>query len=183
MKAEGQFAWEGEMGETFMTVKDDFGVCVFRNGDRYIGYWKDRKMDGMGIYVFHDEDPVLRTIYLGEFHQGRFHGIGKLARFQESTGTMIYYGGWIEGKKAHQGRHYYPGQTQYFGLWANDQKQGEGRLVFPGGEFVGSWQQDRRQGFGRLRKAEGGLTLVYEGNWEGDDLPAGKLTYYDGNNS
>ncbi|TXI87296.1 MAG: hypothetical protein E6Q36_07770 [Chryseobacterium sp.] len=76
-------------------------------------------------------------------------------------GTMIYYGGWIEGKKAHQGRHYYPSQTQYFGLWANDQKQGEGRLVFPGGEFVGNWQQDRRQGFGRLKKTEGPLTLVY----------------------
>jgi hypothetical protein len=102
-------------------------------------------------------------------HQGRFHGIGKLARFQDGQGTMIYYGGWLEGRKSHQGRYYYQHpHTHYFGFWANDQKHGEAKLTFPGGEFTGTWHQDKRQGFGRLKKTEAGLTLVYEGNWEGD---------------
>jgi len=68
-----------------MSVKDDFGVCVFKNGDRYIGSWKDRLMDGLGLYIFKDDNDTLgRTIYLGEFQKGRFNGIGKLGYFQEA---------------------------------------------------------------------------------------------------
>lgn len=78
-----------------MSVKDGFGVCVFKNGDRYIGSWQGNLMEGMGVYFFKEEDPIGRTIYLGEFHQGLFSGIGKLAYFQEGEGVMIYYGTWV----------------------------------------------------------------------------------------
>jgi hypothetical protein len=61
----------------------------------------------MGVYIFREEETFVRTIYLGEFHQGRFSGIGKLAYFQEGEGVMIYYGTWLEGKKSLRGRYYY----------------------------------------------------------------------------
>lgn len=90
-------------------------------------------MEGMGIYIFQSEDPITKVIYLGDFQNGRFHGIGKLARFVESQGQMIYYGSWLEGKKTHIGTHYYSPNSYYFGYWVNDMKQGEGKLIFDKG--------------------------------------------------
>jgi hypothetical protein len=171
-------SWEA--GESYSSVKDDFGLYVFKNGDRYIGEWRERRMEGMGIYLFHSPDPLLRTVYLGEFLRGKFHGFGKLARFNDAHGQMIYCGAWIEGRKAHIGLHYYHHpHTFYFGGWSNDAKHGEGKLVFPNGEFTGSWEADCRTGLGRLRKTENGLTQVYEGNWHHDQLLSGKVAYYD----
>ena len=43
-KAESQFNWEVPLGVTSMSVKEGFGVCVFKNGDRYIGSWHDNLM-------------------------------------------------------------------------------------------------------------------------------------------
>lgn len=93
---------------------------------------------------------------------------------------MIYSGTWLEGKKAYQGLHYYQHpHTYYQGEWANDLKHGQGKLIFSNGEFEGKWEADRRQGPGQLRKTEIGITQVYEGQWEQDQLPFGKVTYYD----
>lgn len=169
-----------EVGEPYLSVKDDFGVCVFRNGDRYIGEWKNKKMNGLGIYFFQTPQNV---VYLGDFQDGRFSGIGKLARFQDNFGEMIYYGSWLDGRKSNLGTHYYRPHSYYFGYWANDCKQGEGKLIFQGGEFVGTWDKDSRQGFGRLRKVEGDITQVFEGKWEADFLPFGKVIYYDQNST
>ena len=54
IKTEAQFNEEAILGQTYTSIKDDFGVCIFKNGDRYLGYWKNRLMHGMGIYVFKD---------------------------------------------------------------------------------------------------------------------------------
>ena len=153
-----------ELGETFSSIKEDFGIYVFRNGDKYIGEWKGKKMDGHGIYMFHNPDvtdTLTRVIYLGEFYNGRFHGFGKLGQFHDNVGQMIYCGEWIEGKKANLGLHYYQHPyIFYYGQWASDMKHGEGKLVFPNGEFSGTWEADKRQGPGKLRKTEGGVSQV-----------------------
>jgi hypothetical protein len=96
---------------------------------------------------------------------------------------MIYYGSWLDGRKNNLGTHYYRPHSYYFGYWANDCKQGEGKLIFQGGEFVGTWDKDSRQGFGRLRKIDGDITQVFEGKWEADSLPFGKVIYYDQNST
>ena len=140
-----------ELGESYCSIKDDFGIYVFKNGDRYIGEWKNKSMDGMGMYIFHSPEPQLIIIYFGDFQNGRFHGFGKLAEFHDNTGQMIYRGSWVDGKKNHLGLHYYKHpHTFYFGEWINDLKSGEGKLIFQNGEFNGMWQSDHRNGFGRL---------------------------------
>ena len=40
-------------------------------------------MQGMGIYIWRDVDSSSRIAYLGEFYEGKFHGIGKLARMTD----------------------------------------------------------------------------------------------------
>lgn len=69
------------MGETFFSIKEDYGIYVFKNGDRYVGEWKNKIMEGRGIYIFYSLDPAHRIVYLGDFHNSCFSGFGKLASF------------------------------------------------------------------------------------------------------
>ena len=78
--------------------------------------------------------------------------------------------------------YFYDNPTVYYtGGWLKDEKSGEGKLVFPGGEYVGQWQNNVRQGQGRMKRVENGITSVYEGYWQGDELKEGDILYQDAN--
>lgn len=62
----------------------------------------------------------MKKLYLGEFANGNFNGIGKLAYFKDGIGTMIYYGTWVDGKKSARGRYYYDNNINYIGNWLRD---------------------------------------------------------------
>lgn len=71
-------------------------------------------MDGMGMYIFSDVGEFRGLVYLGDFLGGLFHGIGKLAYFQDNLGKMVYYGSWAEGKKTNLGVHFYEHPHTYY---------------------------------------------------------------------
>lgn len=129
-------------------------------------------MNGMGIYVFKSFDDSYVYAYLGEFHNGKFNGIGKLVKMQDDqNGEIIYIGTWIDGKKQEQGIYFYENPHVYYqGAWFKDEKSGEGKLIFNNGDYVGQWQNNVRQGQGKLKKInlDTGITLVYEGFWDSD---------------
>ncbi len=74
------FDIDKEVGECFTNIKDGYGLNVFKNGDRYIGFWEKNTMHGMGIYVFKTIEGANPIAYLGQFFYGKFHGLGKLVR-------------------------------------------------------------------------------------------------------
>lgn len=170
-------------GECYSNIKDGYGINIFKNGDRYIGFWDQNTMNNMGIYIFKSIDSMNRIVYLGEFHYGKFNGIGKLVKMTDDVnGEVIYKGNWSEGQKSDQGIHFYDNQqVNYQGSWLRDEKSGEGKLTFPGGEYVGHWQNNVRHGPGKLKKTENSFTTIYEGNWENDELLEGEITYLDMN--
>ena len=149
-----------------------------------MGQWKDGVMDGMGLYIFSAVGDFKNMVYLGDFLGGLFHGIGKLAYFQDGQGKMIYYGSWAQGKKTNFGVNYYENpHTYYIGEWNNDLKHGDGKIVFPDGEFKGNWVANERVGSGTLVKRNKGLKTVWEGQWKQDYLPIGTVIYYDDRNN
>ena len=74
--------FQRDYGESYNNIKDGYGIHIFINGDRFIGFWEKNTMHGMGIYIFKSIEDFNRVAYLGEFYNGKFHGIGKLVRMQ-----------------------------------------------------------------------------------------------------
>jgi hypothetical protein len=71
-----------------------WGNCVgsntFTNGDKYVGEYKDDKIDGQGTYTFANGNK-----YVGEFKDGKYNGKGTL---YSSNGSVINQGLWADGK-------------------------------------------------------------------------------------
>jgi hypothetical protein len=120
------FDFDQGAGECYNNIKDGYGINIFNNGDRYIGFWEKNTMHGMGIYVFKSLEDVNGIAYLGEFYYGKFHGLGKLVRMQDDqNGEIIYRGTWVDGKKSEQGIYFYDNpQVYYQGGWFKDEKSG-----------------------------------------------------------
>ena len=54
-------------GDLKNNKKDGFGSIIFKDGSKYIGYWKNDKMNGQGIFV-----DTKKNIKEGEFIEGEF---------------------------------------------------------------------------------------------------------------
>ena len=128
------FDLDRDSRECYSNVKDGYGINIFKNGDRYIGFWEKNTMHGMGIYVFKSLDSTA-IAYLGEFYYGKFHGLGKLVKMlDDQNGEIIYRGTWVDGKKSEQGIYFYENPHVYYqGGWVKDEKSGDGKLIFNNG--------------------------------------------------
>ena len=100
------------------------GTFTCKNGDKYSGKWVDSKRSGDGTLYFHNGDK-----YEGNWHEGRRHGSGKM-RFANGD---VYVGGWQNDKRNGQGVYTYKDGSIYEGSFVNDCKEGKGTLVFIGG--------------------------------------------------
>ena len=48
------------------------GLMEFKNGDKYLGEWKDSKIEGLGKkFIYMDN-----LYYFGEWKNGKLHGMG-----------------------------------------------------------------------------------------------------------
>jgi hypothetical protein len=99
---------EGELGCTSGDCQNKYGSYWYENGDNFIGFFKNGKMQ-QGSYKFANGDR-----YVGMFNEKEeFHGMG---RFFFNSGE--YYGGeWKNGK--YHGRGYYEDaeKTPQVGEW------------------------------------------------------------------
>ena len=67
---------------------------IFKNGDKYVGQFKDGKFHGKGTYIFKNENK-----YVGDFKNGKFHGKGTYI----FTNGDKYVGEFKDGRKNDQG--------------------------------------------------------------------------------
>jgi len=61
--------YEGDMHDG---KKKGYGICVWKNKDRYIGQWKKDMMNGMGCLLWSDSE-----FYFGEFKKNKYDGTGE----------------------------------------------------------------------------------------------------------
>jgi hypothetical protein len=67
--------------------REGWAQCIFKSGDIYKGLFSSDRMSGRGQYFF--GSPASNSIlYVGEFHENTFQGLGKLL-FADGT---AYYG-------------------------------------------------------------------------------------------
>ncbi len=100
-------------GEVKNNLPDGYGTAKFKNGDKYIGYYKYGKMNGAGTYMWSNGDKYVGNYendkkssgqgifyfsngdkYVGNFESDNFNGYGKLYK-----NGSLYYSGYYKNSK------------------------------------------------------------------------------------
>jgi len=131
------------------------GILYFSDGRKYIGNWENQYRQGEGRMVFPNGDE-----YFGDFHHNQFHGEGAMVY---ASGNR-YEGEWARGLPEGNGTFFYANGDRYEGLFVEGQCEGKGTLYFAeGGRYTGGWRNNRRHGDGVLITASG---KRLEGEWQ-----------------
>jgi hypothetical protein len=134
-----------------------FGTVTYDNGDKYVGEWKDDKMNIHGSYTYANGNK-----HVGEYKDNKANG----------QGTYIYangnkYVGEFKGnKKNGQGIFIYANGGKYDGEWKDDKYNGQGTYIFSNGDkYIGEFENDKANGQGTLTY---GNKNIYVSEYEGD---------------
>lgn len=137
---------------------------MLNKSDCYVGYWKEGKMCGQGIYSY-----ATGEVYEGSFQDNMRHGHGLLrsGKLTSSSPTM-FIGQWVMDKKTGYG--VFDDITRgekYMGMWQDDLCQGNGVVVTQFGLYYeGAFNNNKMMGTGVLLSED---DTIYEGefsdNW------------------
>ena len=72
-----------------------FGMQIWADGSKYVGYWKNDETNGRGRLIHHDGD-----VYVGEWKNNLAHGIGECT---DAVG-MVYRGSWVNDQQEGRGK-------------------------------------------------------------------------------
>ena len=132
--------YEGEFNQS--DERHGRGIFKYKNGDIYIGDWKDDKFHGKGYYLFLNGER-----YEGYLENGFKCGQGK---YFYSNGN-IHYGQWSKDKKEGEGVLIYRITNEKFeGEFKGGEKNGLGVWTYANGViYQGGFVGGRKSGVGR----------------------------------
>ncbi|KAF7243685.1 Alsin [Varanus komodoensis] len=144
---------------------------LLNKSDRYIGYWKEGKMCGQGIYSY-----ATGEVYEGSFQDNMRHGHGLLRSGKlTSSSPSMFIGQWVMDKKTGYG--VFDDITRgekYMGMWQDDLCQGNGVVVTQFGLYYeGAFNSNKMMGTGVLLSED---DTVYEGEFSDNWTLNGKGT-------
>ena len=154
------------------------GRCIFDDGSRYDGEWRNSQPYGRGALVLNDGTHFSGNVAEGE----AVDGLGKLVYHCGVTAAgrqVTYEGGIVRGRRHGRGVLMDSGEgLRYEGEFAQDRCHGHGKMevlgVLGGADvgcgYVGEWLSDRRCGHGVMTWPD---ASEYEGGWVLDQ-PQGK---------
>ncbi|KAF2987433.1 hypothetical protein EK904_002472 [Melospiza melodia maxima] len=162
---------------TFRTgLEDGYGEYRVPNKalnkeDHYVGYWKEGKMCGHGVYSY-----ATGEVYEGCFQDNMRHGHGLLRSGKlTSSSPSMFIGQWIMDKKSGYG--VFDDITRgekYMGMWQDDVCQGNGVVVTQFGLYYeGAFSSNKMMGTGILLSED---DTVYEGEFSDNWTLSGKGT-------
>uniref|UniRef100_A0A8C2TXH4 Alsin Rho guanine nucleotide exchange factor ALS2 n=1 Tax=Coturnix japonica TaxID=93934 RepID=A0A8C2TXH4_COTJA len=162
---------------TFRTgLEDGYGEYRVPNkalnkDDHYVGYWKEGKMCGHGVYSY-----ATGEVYEGCFQDNMRHGHGLLRSGKlTSSSPSMFIGQWIMDKKSGYG--VFDDITRgekYMGMWQDDLCQGNGVVVTQFGLYYeGAFSTNKMMGTGILLSED---DTVYEGEFSDNWTLSGKGT-------
>ena len=129
------------------TLHNCTGTYTWKNGDKYVGDWKNNKNHGKGTYIWKSGNK-----YEGDWVNDKKHGKGT---YIWKDGTK-YVGDWKNNKKHGFGTYYWNDGDKYVGDFLNDKKHGKGRYTYKSGnKYDGDWVNDKRTGEGVFTFANG----------------------------
>ncbi|XP_035754976.1 alsin isoform X3 [Egretta garzetta] len=162
---------------TFRTgLEDGYGEYRMPNkalnkDDHYVGYWKEGKMCGHGVYSY-----ATGEVYEGCFQDNMRHGHGLLRSGKlTSSSPSMFIGQWTMDKKSGYG--VFDDITRgekYMGMWQDDLCQGNGVVVTQFGLYYeGAFSTNKMMGTGILLSED---DTVYEGEFSDNWTLSGKGT-------
>ncbi|XP_035878955.1 alsin isoform X3 [Phyllostomus discolor] len=139
--------------------------------DHYVGYWKEGKMCGQGVYSYASGE-----VFEGCFQDNMRHGHGLLRSGKlTSSSPSMFIGQWVMDKKAGYG--VFDDITRgekYMGMWQDDVCQGNGVVVTQFGLYYeGNFHLNKMMGNGVLLSED---DTIYEGEFSDDWTLSGKGT-------
>jgi hypothetical protein len=136
------------------------GTVTLPDGGKYVGEFKDGKLNGQGTQTVPDGRK-----YVGEFKDGKPNGYGTLT-FPEGG---KYVGEWEDSQSTGLGTLTWPDGVEYVGYFKDNKYNGQGTLTWPEGrKYVGGFKDGKRDGPGTLYPSEG--SVIQSGIWKNDTL-------------
>jgi len=165
----------GDISNPFLgDIRDISKLTLFPEGI-YVGELHDGKQHGVGRMVFREE----WSFYTGEWNDGLYHGVGKML-LKRGKKRDIYEGEWENGKKQGNGKMIHVGTI--------DPANSNGWFDSDSYIYNGDWRKDEKHGVGKLvvyshdNEHPGPIETVYEGEWKNNLFHGkGKLFYDFGN--
>lgn len=131
------------------------GTMVYASGAKYIGTFRDGKIEGQGILYFSNGDK-----YIGDWQNQYRQGKGRLVF--KSGGE--YFGDFVENQLQGVGTMEYKNGNRYSGEWLNGKPDGRGTFVLANGDqYEGELQMGAFHGYGKMKYKDG---TIFEGNWQ-----------------
>ena len=125
------------------------GTYTFASGDKYVGEYKDNKINGRGIYIFSNG-----AMYAGEYKDGKKHGQGI---YTYASGNK-YVGEFKDDKENGQGTHTRADGNKYVGEFKNGKRNGQGTYNWKDGRiWVGKWKNSELNGYAIKYYASGDI--------------------------
>ena len=120
---------------------DGEGTFIFDEdwaGQRYAGFWKNKKREGRGSHYFADGYR-----YDGEWKADKRHGRGT---YVNATGHS-YSGEWLDDQPHGQGTFIHSGGNRYEGEWKQGVQDGLGTFEYSNGsKYHGEWKGGEQHG-------------------------------------
>jgi len=137
--------------------QNGYGIFVYKSGAKYMGDFKNGKLQGQGILHFSNGDK-----YIGQWNNQYREGQGKLI-FKNGN---VYQGTFVKNDFHSKGILEFTNGDRYEGNFVEGSMEGEGTMIYAdGSSYEGNWQRGLRHGQGVLTK--NGQTLK-EGTWQED---------------
>ena len=137
--------------------QNGYGIFSYKSGAKYMGDFKNGKLQGQGILSFSNGDK-----YIGQWNNQHREGQGKLI-FKNGD---IYQGTFVKNDFQNKGILEFANGNRYEGNFVKGNIEGEGTMVYADGSaYKGSWQRGLRHGQGVLTQNE---QILKEGTWQED---------------
>ena len=105
-------------GQIYGGIKEGYGICYYKNGDKYEGNWKDNKKDGKGSFYYNEKEEVYKGNFINDYPNG--NGI-----YYFKNGDR-YEGLFKDGKKHGEGTIFFANGGRFQGFFKNNLKHGKG---------------------------------------------------------
>lgn len=173
------------MGERYKTYRPFAKVLLFIL-NTIIGFFKDGKLNGIGIEVYKSKD-----IYVGQFVEGIKNGIGyyffnKGGCYQgqfvdgdqcgygylvKKNIKEIYSGYWSVNRREGRGFEQFADGSVYDGFYRNGRREGPGIMKYPEGiMYMGEWHLGKKEGLGRLEQRVDDVATYSTGKFKDDEF-------------
>lgn len=146
------FAQQNEIKTVAGDCENGEALVIYKNGDRYDGFFKDSLFHGEGYLRKKDKE-----IYEGGFIRGKYEGFGYLRLPNKDE----YEGEFKEGLYHGEGTLWEKSGRTYTGHFENGRMEGKGTILLENGDkYTGTFKNNEIDGYGEYY-SQGFLTNGY----------------------